>query len=81
MFKAFRGYDSKQSPTGFGSNTARLLRCILVGMPEASDEPSDPARIRQNEAIDRDQESLRTPEKSGEPSRSICRVSRVEVRK
>jgi len=52
MFKPFRGYDSKQSPPGFGSSTARLLWCILVGMPDTTEGPSDLTPIRQNEAID-----------------------------
>ena len=81
MFKPFRGYDSKQSPTGFRSSTARLLRCILVRMPDARDGPSDPTRIRQNEAIDRDQEpSGRRGGRASRPGQS-AEVPRGEVRK
>jgi hypothetical protein len=74
--------DSTRSNPPLDSAQARRIFCGAFWsecrMP-AIDPPTP--RIRQNQAIDRDQEPLTTPETTGEVSRSSVEVARREVQK
>jgi hypothetical protein len=78
VFKAFRGYDAKQSPLDSAQAGRVFCGAFLVGLPDGSwndGHLSAPEPIRHNEAIDRDQGTFATPEtmKNGEPL--VCRSS------
>jgi hypothetical protein len=72
MFKAVRGFDPKQSPTGFGSGTARLLVVHFWRNARCKWWHLDPERIRQNKAVDSAQEPFATTQTMSAMENSPC---------